>query len=30
MLYYVLKDPSDVGIGTDMLYAKAGKFAKAP
>lgn len=30
MLYYILKDPTDVGKGTDFLYAKSGKFAAAP
>jgi hypothetical protein len=30
MLYYVLKDPSDPGKGTDFLYAKAGKYATVP
>jgi hypothetical protein len=26
-LYYILKDPSDPGKGTDFLYAKSGKYA---
>jgi len=30
MLYYILKDPTDPGKGTDFLYAKSGKYAKAP
>jgi len=30
MLYYVLKDPSDPGKGTDFLYAKSGKYAAVP
>jgi len=30
MLYYVLKDPNDVGAGADWLYAKAGKYAAVP
>ena len=29
-LYYVLKDPSDPGKGTDYLYAKSGKYAAVP
>jgi len=30
MLYYVLKDPADIGKGADWLYAKAGKYAAVP
>ena len=30
MLYYVMKDPADVGKGADWLYAKAGKYAALP
>jgi hypothetical protein len=30
MLYYILKDPSDPGKGTDFLYAKSGKYATVP
>ncbi len=30
MLYYVMKDPNDIGAGADYLYAKAGKFAAVP
>ncbi|MGA2538690.1 MAG: hypothetical protein ABSF53_21965 [Terracidiphilus sp.] len=30
MLYYVLKDPNDVGAGADWLYAKSGKYAAVP
>jgi len=30
MLYYVMKDPTDIGAGADFLYAKAGKNAAVP
>jgi len=30
MLYYVMKDPADIGKGADWLYAKAGKYAAVP
>ena len=30
MLYYIMKDPNDIGAGADYLYAKAGKNAVAP
>jgi hypothetical protein len=30
MLYYILKDPTDPGKGTDFLYAKSGKYATVP
>jgi hypothetical protein len=30
MLYYVMKDPADVGKGADWLYAKSGKYAAVP
>jgi hypothetical protein len=30
MLYYILKDPSDPGKGTDFLYAKSGKYSTVP
>jgi hypothetical protein len=30
MLYYIMKDPTDIGAGADFLYAKAGKNAAAP
>jgi hypothetical protein len=30
VLYYILKDPSDPGKGTDFLYAKSGKYATVP
>jgi len=30
MLYYVMKDPTDIGKGADWLYAKAGKYAVVP
>jgi hypothetical protein len=30
MLYYIMKDPADIGAGADFLYAKAGKYAAAP
>jgi hypothetical protein len=30
MLYYVMKDPNDIGAGADFLYAKAGKYAAVP
>ena len=30
MLYYVMKDPTDIGAGADFLYAKAGKYAAVP
>lgn len=30
MLYYVMKDPADIGAGADFLYAKAGKNAVVP
>ena len=30
MLYYVMKDPTDIGKGADWLYAKAGKYAAVP
>jgi hypothetical protein len=29
-LYYVVKDPADLGKGADFLYAKAGKYAATP
>jgi hypothetical protein len=30
MLYYVMKDPADIGKGADWLYAKSGKYATPP
>ena len=30
MLYYVMKDPADIGKGADWLYAKSGKYAAVP
>jgi len=30
MLYYVMKDPNDIGAGADFLYAKSGKNAVVP
>ena len=30
MLYYVMKDSTDIGKGADWLYAKAGKYAVVP
>jgi hypothetical protein len=30
MLYYVMKDPNDIGAGADFLYAKSGKYAAIP
>jgi len=30
MLYYIMKDPTDIGAGADFLYAKAGKYAAVP
>jgi hypothetical protein len=30
MLYYVMKDPTDIGKGADWLYAKSGKYAVVP
>jgi hypothetical protein len=30
MLYYVMKDPTDIGAGADFLYAKSGKNASVP
>jgi hypothetical protein len=30
MLYYILKDPTDPGKGTDFLYAKSGKYSTVP
>ena len=30
MLYYIMKDPNDIGAGADFLYAKAGKNAAVP
>ena len=29
-LYYVVKDPDDMGKGADFLFAKSGKYAAAP
>ncbi|MGD0894133.1 MAG: hypothetical protein ABR923_21640 [Terracidiphilus sp.] len=29
-LYYIVKDPGDLGKGADWLYAKSGKYAAAP